>query len=82
MGEKLEIDVNKILKKHILSRDREHGVEIDSCIPHGKYILKGNKLILASYWDGLFAVDLELLPKLAAELLEISRAYDISDCRS
>jgi len=32
--------------------------------------------------DGLFAVDLELLPKLAAELLEISRAYDISDCRS
>ena len=79
MGEVLELDVNKILKKHALSRDREQGVEIDSCIPHGKYILKGNRLVFASYWDGLFAVDLELLPKLAAELLEISRAYDIYD---
>lgn len=79
MAEKLELDIHKILKKHEKSVVREDGIEIESCIPHAKYILKGDSLVLASIWDGLFAVDLRQLPELARELMEISKTYDLSN---
>lgn len=82
MGEVLQLDLKKIMKKHVMSRDRTDGIEIDSCIPHAKYILKGDSLVLASIWDGLFAVDLRQLPELARELMEISKTYDLSNSRS
>ena len=75
MAEKLELDIHKILKKHEKSVVRDDGIEIDSCIPHAKYILKGDSLVLASIWDGLFRVDLNMLPVLAKELMEISEMY-------
>lgn len=79
MVEKLELDIHKIIKKHTLSKDRNSGIDIDSCIPHAKYILKGDSLVLASVWDGLFAVNLRMLPELARELMEISKTYDLSN---
>lgn len=77
MNELLQIDLKKIMKKHVMSRDRTDGIEIESCIPHSKHILKGNSLVLASEFDGLFRVDLEMLPVLAKEFLEISEMYKI-----
>ena len=75
MVEVLQLNLEKIIKKHIMSTNRADGIDIDSCLSHTKYILKGNSLVLASKWDGLFRVDLDVLPVLAKELLEISEMY-------
>ena len=75
MVEVLQLNLEKIIKKHVMSTDRADGIDIDSCLSHTKYILKGNSLVLASKWDGLFRVDLDMLPVLAKELLEISEMY-------